>query len=130
MSWSLGILVDVDESLEEFAKHVEDELAIRLERKSDAHSVWYDYDDPRIYLVVYEHELENDRDLRFEDYRYEIALWPERGENPERVQEQWRTELGPAMFEKLKATGRYDLMLVEEVQRKLAEYHPALEAVG
>lgn len=129
MSWSLGIYADADEPLEEFAANVEGALAIRLERRSDAHSVWYDYDDPLFYLMIYEHELENDRDPRFEDYRYEIALWPKRGSHPEEVMERWRTVLAPAMFEKLKATGRYDLMLVEEVQRKLAEYHPALEPV-
>lgn len=127
MSYHLGIFVDSDETLEQFAREVERVLDIPLEGRSDEYETWYEYDGPEVYLSVREHDLENNLDLRFEDYRYDIAIWPRRIPPIDETRRRWRTELAPALFEKFKATRRYPVMLVEGVQHKLAEYHPAAE---
>ena len=123
MSWNLGIYAGSNESLDDFAQELQALWDIPFERKSDRWETWYQHGDPDVYITIGEHNHSNDRDLRFEDYRYSILLWP-RKHYLEEVREQWRKELAPMLVNKLKAIQRYPLMLVEEGQIKLDEYHP------
>ena len=124
MSWSLHILADTEVPLEEFAGEVGRLLGMALQRESDDYEVSYRYSGPDVYLIVSKNDFENDQGLAFEDYRYDIALWPHRRPRFDETIERWRSELAPTMFEKLKSTGRYHLMLVEGVQTRLDEHHP------
>jgi hypothetical protein len=75
-----------------------------------------------------DHGFENDRDMPFEDYPYAIEIRATRDRhlatNVEQTA-QWATRL----FEQLKATERYNLLLVWDVQQKLQEHHPRSRAV-
>ena len=130
MSYHLSILIHTEEPLDRLAQELEQLLQISLKRKADEYDAWYEHDNDDVYLIVAEHELENDRELRFEDYRYDLALWPKRRPGVEQYNKKWRDDLAPAIFNKLKATGRYDLMLVEGVQTKLDEFHRRHPAVA
>ena len=70
-----------------------------------------------------EHELENDRGLNFEDYRYAMNVRPYRTTDWARDQRA-AYELTTRLFERLKATGRYRLLLVEELQKRVQEFDP------
>ena len=135
MIYRLSILIRTEERLDQLAQELEQLLQISLERKADEYDAWYEHDNDDVYLVVAEHELENDRELRFEDYRYDLTIWSKRRPGVEQYNKRWRDDLAPAIFNKLTATGRYelllyDLLLMEGVQTKLNEFHPRRAAVA
>ena len=123
MSWTMHILVDVEQPLDQFTRDLESILGIALRRKSDEHDTWYELDDDDFLLTVGEHAYENDGDLRFEDYKYDITLQPHRRPNYQAVIERWRSATGHEFFDKLKAPERYSLLMTENLDGKVAEYH-------
>jgi hypothetical protein len=64
------------------------------------------------------HSLDNDRDMFFERYRYQIDIHSLQEDKV--VQEQF----GRSAFQKLKWTQKYALLLVYDLQVKLDEYDP------
>lgn len=124
MAWGLHLLIDAQGSTEEFVKQLEGLLGISLRRDADVYGPYFEFEDDQVCMRLREdHGFVNDRQLRFEDYRYDLGLWPHR-DRREEEREKWRKELAPALFEKLKATNRYALMLTEGVEIKLDEFHP------
>lgn len=123
MSWSIAIFAQAEVSLEEFAQQLEELWGVHLELQAGQGErvYWYGCDNVVTYVGV--HTLVNDRGLDFESYRYDITLWP-RNHHLQEVRQRWRDECAPTLFNSLKATQRYDLLMVEEVQFKLMEYHP------
>ena len=84
----------------------------------------YEYRDALGVVCLWDdHELENDHGINFEDYRYELNVRPYRTTDWERDQRAGY-ELAARLFEQLKATGRYRLMLVEELQKRLQVFDP------
>ncbi|HVB76147.1 MAG TPA: hypothetical protein VNE38_21580, partial [Ktedonobacteraceae bacterium] len=61
--------------------------------------------------------------MNFEDYNYDISVRALNLESEEK-RKQWRERFAFEIFEKLKATDKYDLMMIENIQIKLAEFHP------
>ncbi|HMN29523.1 MAG TPA: hypothetical protein PKE45_15340, partial [Caldilineaceae bacterium] len=68
------------------------------------------------------HEFENDEDLNFEAYLYEIELWVF-NVYAAKEREQHLAD-GAAVYQALRATEKYPLLLVDDLQVKLAEYSP------
>jgi len=94
---------------------------------ADAHC--YEARTPSARVTIFgDHGFENDRDMPFADYPYAIEIRAIRDRhlatNVEQTA-QWATRL----FEQLKATERYHLLLVWDVQQKLQEHHPRSRAV-
>jgi len=123
MSWSVDVFVNSPAPLGAFVREIEPLLGIKLQRLSASGETWYEFRDPSIALTVGDHELENDRDMNFEDYRYQISVRAINVWDWEKHQKRCR-DFARAVFEKLKATGRYRLLLVEDIQKKLDEFHP------
>jgi hypothetical protein len=123
MSRSIDIFVDSQAPLGVFVREIELLLGVKLQRRSESGETWYEFRDPRIVLTIGEHDLENDRDMNFADYRYDFSV---RALNvkTEEERKQWREEFARAAFEKLKATRRYPLMMVENLGVKLDEFRP------
>jgi hypothetical protein len=124
MSWAVEIFVDCGCSLDAFASECSCMLGIELHRASDDKGVAYEYFGHDFCLQLYgDHAMENDRDMNFEDYPYVISL--SRLNISDRNQAQINTlEFAWLAFEKLKRRGHCSLMLVEDLQKKLASFNP------
>ena len=99
---------------------------IRLRPVHDNEFILYEYSDNNRWFTIGRHALENDRGLPFEDYCYQIEVgafnlwdWQER----QRVCRDFARHI----FDKLKATQKDNLMLVDGVQVKLDEFYPSPE---
>ena len=124
MSQSMDIFVVTNESLTAFISALESLLNVKFQVRSRQDETWYEHVAPQLILVASEHSFENDRDLNFEEYRYDISLRPINYKS-EADWKQIRSAAADQLFQRLKATDRYGLMLVDDVQRKMAEFHPA-----
>jgi hypothetical protein len=123
MSQSLDIFVDTDEPLVALVHELESLLGVQFRLRTRQDETWYESATPHLVLTVGEHEFENDRDLNFEDYRYAISLRPIHYKTIAEWN-QVRNDAAQRVFQALKATNKHCLMLVDDVQVKLAEYSP------
>ena len=123
MSRSVDIFVKADAPLEDFVRRAEAILGFDLRRIEEDPEPYYEFRDDRVVLTAGTHDLENDRDMSFEDFPYHLSI---RALNLG-TEEQRRTRreaFARTVFDKLKATGAYELMLVDDVQTKLEEFSP------
>jgi hypothetical protein len=129
------VFVDSQAPIEDFVKELEPLLEIKFKRQAMDYSenelrqsmdktyyyckvmteIWYEFSDPHVALTVAEHDLRNDRDMKFEDYRYCIAV---RGFNSWEERKKWREEFAHVVFQKLKATQRYRLLMTDNIQMR------------
>jgi hypothetical protein len=123
MAESMNLFVASDLPLEAFVREVEPLLKLQFQRVQDEHETWYEAISAQGRMTIGAHEFVNDRDLKFEEFNYDIAFWVNR-ELGEDLAEQVRQEVGWQIFRALKQTGKHALMLVDDVQRKLDEYYP------
>ena len=127
MTRGLDIMVGTDLSLEALVQDLNRLWHMAAQPASDEFDTWYEYTDEDTYITIGTHEFVNDRDMHFEDYRYHIGFWPRWRDSPDEV-ERWRQERVPALYDILKEAGRYRLLFVDDVQRKLDEYNPEQES--
>lgn len=123
MSSSMGVFVDAEIPLAELAKEVGDIFGLKFEYQKDEYDEWYAVRTDEGLFDIMVNDAENDRDMNFEDYKYEVRFWVNRDKEPgerERLQQ----AVGRRMFEQLKAAKKYPLMYVFDAQRKLDEYRP------
>jgi len=126
MSWSVDLFVDAQEPLPQFVREVESACDIKFTRFPSDVGERYEYRDPLGVVCLWEdHELDNDQGINFEDYRYEINVRPYRTTRWEQDQRAG-SALASRLFEQLKSTGHYRLMLVEELQKKLKVFDPGV----
>ena len=117
------VMVATDESLERFARRLSDLLGKSVNRAGEGDDLRYELPDDQVDILVYGNELENDRDLNFEDYQHvvSVAAWTLRSATPaERVERQ--QGFARRVFDLLRETGRYGLMLADDVDRRLDEH--------
>ena len=127
MARSMDIFVEADVPIQVFVKEVEMLLGIKLQRISDGEDVYYEFQNSPIIVTVGTHEFVNDRDMNFEDYRYHLSVWGIHigdGAAPQKS----RDEFACFIFHKLKASQRYRLMLVEDIQMKLEVFQQPMSA--
>jgi hypothetical protein len=122
MSWNVSLFISGPRSIKELASEVSSLLGIKLQEVENDSITKYAYSTPDFTLDLYaDHGMENDRDLKFQDYSYELSLWRSDTASREEAQERTLT-FAKFAFEKLKATRRYSLMLVENSQTKLDSF--------
>src|SRR5579859_3023737 len=111
MSWNVALFVAGAPSLRALAEEASSLSRITFVYVNEENTERYEYSGPDFTLIVGEdHDLENDRDMNFQDYPYQVTLW--RNNPPDRVQAQAKTlEFAKSLFEKFKDTGRYRIML-------------------
>ena len=126
MSRTLDIFVDFPQGIEHLIKELEFILALKFELISDGTDNWYEFRNSTITLTVGKHDFENDRDINFEEYPYNLSI---RGLNisNELERKKWRDDFASYVLHKLKATERYHLMLVDDLQVKLEEFAPLVK---
>jgi hypothetical protein len=122
MASSMSIFVASDMRLEDFVREVESLLKLQFQRQQDQYETWYETVGPRGRTTVGTHDFEIDRNMNFEDFNYEIAFWVNRQLDEDSI-EQVRQETGRQIFDAFRRTDKYQVMLVDDVQVKLDEYH-------
>ena len=127
MARRFHIFIESDVTLDQFAKQLSVLLGLSLQPKADEYERWYEAYIPNGFLDVGKHNFDDDKDMNFESYRFDLRIWPQNVVTEEDWQKALKTMACP-IFEKLKAAGRYSLMLVEDLQVKLDEFHPQLTA--
>jgi hypothetical protein len=123
MAESMNVFVSSDLPLAAFVKEMAPLLELCFEPAGDQQETWYEARSAQGKLTIGAHELENDRELKFEDFNYDIAFWVNRNLSESSV-EQVRQSEGRKIFGAIKQTNKYALMLVDDLQRKLDEYRP------
>jgi hypothetical protein len=123
MSKSLDIFIESEVPIEVFVKEMETLLGVKLQPISDDEEIFYEFRDPQIVLSVGTHDFVNDRDMNFEDYHYDLSV---RALNisAEANRKKWRDTFARKVFQKLRASRKYPLMLVEDIQVKLEAFRP------
>lgn len=83
---------------------------------------YYEFYNDTLYFSVHDgHDLENDGEVNFEDFRFNIRI---RAKVSRAERDEKRLEYGWLIFNILKENNKYQLMMVENVQRVLARYTP------
>ncbi len=123
MADNVGVFIQTDKSLEKLAEEVGCLLELKFEHQKDDYDEWYAVRTGEGLYDIGVHGLDNDRDMNFEDYQYEVRFWENTDNSPEE-RERLQKVVGRKIFERLKSTKKYPLMLVFDVQHKLDEYHP------
>jgi len=126
MSHTLDIFLDFPQGLEHLIKELELILALKFELVSDGTDNWYEFHNSTITLTLGNHDFENDKDINFEEYPYNLSIRALKISN-ELERKKWRDDFASYVFQKLKATESYRLMLVDDLQVKLEEFAPLVK---
>ncbi|MCB8763058.1 hypothetical protein [Planktothrix agardhii] len=126
MSRTLDIFVDFPQEIEYLIKELELILALKFELVSDGTDNWYEFRNSTITLTIGKHDFENDHDIKFEEYPYNLSI---RALNisTEFDRQNWCNDFASYVFQKLKSTERYRLMLVDDLQVQLEEFVPVVK---
>jgi hypothetical protein len=120
-----NILVEGDTSLEGLAAEVEQLLEVTGKHYRAEDDPYYVLYEARTEVIVRENTSFNEGGLNLEDYHFEIDVrgW---GSGFQAVgdKDRWEDERAHFLFEQLKATGRYRLLLTRELERKEDEFTP------
>ncbi len=120
-------MVDADVSLEQLAEEAARAWDLELQHKWNGWEDLYRCAAPDVYIIVSKNDLETDPNVPFGEYRYNIALWPRLVPQPDEAKDHWKRSRGHAMLEKLKAAGRYRLMLTDDVNSVITEFDPKVD---
>jgi hypothetical protein len=130
MSVSIEIFVGFKSpNFQEFCQEMETSLGITFRfvpdetSRSKTHHYYIFSDDYKCITLLKAIDYVNDRGMNFEDYQYYIGVEAIGWKYPE-DRDRILNESSRSIFEKLKATGRYPLMMTYDVQRKLDEFYP------
>jgi hypothetical protein len=109
--------------LEDIVKELETLLKLPAQRFSDEYEIWYVLHDDHTLYSVGDQEYVNDNDVHFEDYQYDIEV---QATNIKDADERARhlEDAAYQLFNLLKQTKKYPLMLVDNLQIKLDEFYP------
>lgn len=122
MGKTIDLFLDADIDLATLVRDLESLYASKATLAGSNGETWYQFDNSKVAFTVGEHDLINDQGMHFEDYRYQVQMWPlsKSEEGYERL-----NAFAQQMYKRLKAKHKYALLLTDDVQAKLAEYHPS-----
>ncbi len=123
MARYINVFVDTQESPSDFASSLESILGIQLQ-KVNREPIYYEYSDGNSRSFDFgEHYLENETDLNFEDYKYQIEIGTFNTSSHEEKRK-LGLEFAQQLFDALKKSGKYRVMLVDSIDIKLDEFSP------
>ncbi len=130
--YTSNIFIDSELSPEELLVWVESILGITFlpltgqEKTLDPELVFAKYSDATspLSLNIGFHYFDEDRQMDFPSYRYDIEVRLH-GDEYSLERESLTLQFGKQIFDKLKTTRRYRLMLTQEVQVLVEKYDPA-----
>lgn len=125
MAETVDIFIQTDLAYEDLVRAIERQLGITFIYVPDAQGPYYAYLNDQIQILVLDAMgFENDRDMHFADYQYFVSVGfvRRRGDIEQFLRE--RDQYARFVFEKLKATERFGLLMTLEMQLMLDEFHP------
>ena len=126
MSKTIDIFVDYQGQIEHLVKELELLISHPLTHKSDDYESWYEFQNQTIVLSLGKHDFEDDQELNFSSFLYQISL---RAINLQTEVERQKVchDFAALIWQQLK-TQKYHLMLVEDLQVKLDSFVPLVAA--
>jgi hypothetical protein len=120
----MNIFLMSSENPETLKKSLEAALNVELARVENEEYICYRFfDGEKRWFTIGTHDLDDDRAMPFSNYKYQIEIGVGGNENKDEILKQQR-EFAYNLFDNIRATNKYSLMLVEDVQRKLDEFVP------
>lgn len=123
MSWSVNIFVGPNVPLGEMRTELESMLKMELTSTFEDDEETYRLATPSYLLILGTHDLIDDKGIPFEECPLQIALWATNVPDWETTSEEC-LRTASLIFEALKTSGRYRLLLIRNVQELLQEYSP------
>ena len=126
MSKTVNVFVAAPVPLDDFVIEFESLLGVKLSLFTTDLTRYYEGHDQHVFIAVANsNELENDRDLLFQDYNFEITII---GDNPmdPSARKKAAHDYARLVFGKLRDINKYDLMLTDDVSVKLDTFHAIL----
>jgi|SRR5215831_12263572 len=124
MSWSVNVFVGPLVPLDEIAAELKSMLGIELTRICKNGEETYELAAPSYVLILGRHDLIDNKGIQFEQHPIQIALWATNIPDWETSRKEC-LRIASSIFEGLKSTRRYRLLLVRNVQELLQEYSPS-----
>jgi hypothetical protein len=126
LSKVISIFAECPEPIEQFVSQVGNLLSVAFRRVTGSDAREFEGRTEDSVITIRHHDFENDRDMKFEEYTYEVQFRAIRDRSYE-LHERKTLSHAQAAFAQMKSALRCDLMLVDDLQRKLDEYRPASE---
>ena len=129
MAESLYLFIDANAPLEQIVVRIAACMELQFHKCASEGETFYETRTPHSIITIFgAHGCENDRDMHFEDYQYAVEIRPIRDLRMATNQEQTE-QFTSRLFEQLKATDCYALLLVWDLQQKLQEHRPCAHTV-
>lgn len=126
MSQNVEVFVRTEQQIGPFVRDLERQLGIKFTLLRDqGNESYYEYRNEQVWIgVTSTWGFENDQDLNLADYHYYLSIGIVRrlGDPQQFMRE--RDQFARWMFEQLKATDQYALLMVFDMQHKLDEFDP------
>jgi len=122
VSTSIDVFLKSDYDIENLLGALNNLLDINLSKVKLDEEKWYEHKHTNVLISFGNHSFINDNNMDFESYNYDIAIRTFGIKDPVKRVKICK-EFARRVFDVLKETGKYDLMMVEGVQTKLDEFH-------
>lgn len=123
MADSVNIFVEAQIPLHQMAEEIGDLTGLKFEHQKDDYEEWYAARTDEGLFTIGTHDFEGHEGMNLSNFKYEVAFWENRDKSADERQK-LQQQVGRRIFEQLKSTGKYPLMYVFDVQKKLDEYRP------
>jgi hypothetical protein len=124
LSRVISIFLDCLEPIERLESQLEPILSVHFKELTGKGTKVFEARTRDSVIAIRRHDFENDRDLNFEDYSYEIQIRPIRDQLYD-LHERRTLSYARSAFAELKSVLKCNMMLVDDLQHKLDEYHLA-----
>ena len=129
MSRVFSIFVDWPKPIDELVPRLAPLLSASFQELTGRDPRAFEARTPDCVVTISHHNFENDRDLKFEDFTYELQFRPIRDRNYD-LHEVKTLSYAKASFDRMKSALPCHLMLVDDLQHKLDEYRASAITPG
>lgn len=123
MSRTLGLFIASQAPLEAFSRELAGLLSLHWTKAGSSSEPRLEWRGAGFDLILSEHEFESRHGLAFPNYKYYLCFYQHNSKTPESAS-RLVDAAARRMFKTLRLKGRWPLLLVEDVNEKLAEYSP------
>lgn len=120
MSLEIDLFISSDENLAQIVDDLQTITGIVPQQVDNNPYILFKFETEERYIDIGTHEYVNDQGINFEDYPYVVTFDVRSGAKYDQSLRQFVS----LVFEELKRNGKYRLMLVEQLSRKLDYFDP------
>jgi len=121
MSRVVNLFVDAPENLADFVSDLQSLFGVKFDQISKGGELWYEFQNAYLNITIAYHEYENDGELKFENYLYEISFREKYVDEKSNLYT-ISTETALNYFDRLLLERHYKIMLVDDLQKKIKEF--------